>query len=104
MGKLLRFVSVLVLPLVFACAHAQSPVSGFIYTGVSAPVSATSNQAGSREGRSCASSILGIIATGDASIEAARRAGGISQISAVDEETTSVLGVYASYCTIVRGR
>ena len=86
------------------CAIARSPVTGSIYTDTHSSQSATSNQAGNRVGEACVTSILGVVATGDASIEAARRNGGITMISSVDESATSYVGVYAKYCTIVRGR
>ena len=87
-----------------ACASARSPVNGGWYTDVKESVSATSNQAGNRVGEACASSILGLIATGDASTETARRAGGITMITSVDGYASSILGIFAKYCTIVRGR
>jgi hypothetical protein len=87
-----------------ACATARSPVTGFFYTDTHDSVAATSNQAGNRVGEACASTILGLIGTGDASIEAARRNGGITMISSVDAHSKSYIGVYAEYCTIVRGR
>ena len=90
--------------LLTGCASVRGVAAGYWYTDTHSGVSATSNQAGNRVGEACASSILGIIATGDASIEAARRAGGITMISAVDEHSSSILGVYAKYCTTVRGR
>ena len=86
------------------CAMARSPVTGFWYTDTHSAVAATSNQAGNRVGESCATSIVGAIASGDASIESARRNGGITMISSVDEHSTSILGFYAKYCIIVRGR
>lgn len=86
------------------CAVAKAPVTGLWYTDTHSSVSPTSNQAGNRVGEACATSILGVVATGDASIEAARRNGGITMISGVDDHATSILGVYAKYCTIVRGR
>lgn len=85
------------------CAIPKAPVLGLLYTDVHSSVAPTSNQAGNRVGEACATSILGV-ATGDASIEAARRNGGITMISGVDDHTTSVLGIYVKYCTIVRGR
>jgi len=89
--------------LLSACAMAMSPVMGSLYTDVKGPLSATSSQANTKEGKSCANGILGAIATGDASIEAARAAGGITQISSVSYHTTNILGLYATFCTIVRG-
>lgn len=85
------------------CAMARSPVMGGLYTGVTSGM-AVSAQAGPKTGEACASSILGLIATGDASIDTARRNGGITSISIVDEKATSFLGIYASYCTIVHGK
>lgn len=86
------------------CAIAKAPVTGFWYTDAQGSVGASSNQAGNRVGEACATSILGLIATGDASIETARRKGGITLITSVDDKATSVLGIYAKYCTVVRGR
>src|SRR4051812_22842706 len=80
----------------------RAPVLGLIYTDSTAGLAATSSPAGNRVGESCVSSILGIYSKGDASIEAARRNGGITMISSVDEAFTSYLGVYGKHCTIVR--
>ena len=56
-----------------------------------------------REGRGCAQSILGIVATGDGSIETAKRHGNIKRAVSVSTEITSVLGFFAQSCTIVSG-
>jgi hypothetical protein len=86
------------------CAIARAPVTGLWYTDTHSGQSVTSNQAGNRVGEACATSILGLIATGDASVEAARRNGVITLVSSVDEKAESYVGVYAKFCTIVRGR
>lgn len=65
---------------------------------------ATGNSTGNRVGESCVQSYLGLVAIGDASIEAARRAGGITMISSVDETINSAFIFYTKYCTVVRGR
>lgn len=44
------------------------------------------------------------MATGDASIDEAKRAGGIKEIASVDYQVNSVLGIYAQFCTIVKGK
>ncbi len=85
------------------CAMTKAPLTGMFYTGLQSGLAATP-QAGPKWGEACASSILGLIATGDASIEAARRNGGITSISTVDEKVSSILGIYATYCTVVRGK
>jgi hypothetical protein len=83
------------------CSHAPY---GVLYSDSQAGAAISSNQAGNRVGQSCATSILGLVATGDATIEAARRAGGITLITSVDESVNSVFIFYTKYCTIVRGR
>jgi len=85
-----------------ACTHA--PVMGVLITSVTSGKAVTAQPAGTRVGESCASSILGLIATGDASIDTARKAGGITAIHSVDVSDLSILGLYASHCTIVRGK
>jgi hypothetical protein len=86
------------------CGTLRAPVIGAIYSDVTASEGVSSNQAGNRVGQACASSILSIIATGDASVEAARRAGGITLITSVDGQSSNILFFYSKYCTIVRGR
>jgi len=80
-----------------------APVRGGWFTDVKAPVVAGQGVA-PKTGQACASSILGLIATGDASIAAAKRAGGITKVASTDYEGLSILGVYAQFCTIVRGQ
>jgi len=86
------------------CSSLRQPVIGGIYSDVVASQDVSSNQAGNRVGQACATSILGLVATGDASVEAARRAGGITLITSVDGQSSNILFIYAKYCTIVRGR
>lgn len=86
------------------CATAQSPVTGFLYSDVKGPIGATTAYGGTARGEACATSILGVYASGDASIEAAKKAGGIMQVVTIDHQTNSILGVYAKYCTVVYGK
>ncbi|MCR9141365.1 MAG: TRL-like family protein [bacterium] len=59
---------------------------------------------GSKEGKSCQSAVLALFASGDASVEGAAKAGGISRVSSVSFERTNVLGsVYLANCTLVTG-
>jgi hypothetical protein len=74
---------------------------GLIWTDVQAPIDA-GDKVGAKEGRSCAQSILGILATGDASIKAAAAAGGITKIDSVDHHSTWMV-IVGEFCTIVRG-
>ena len=81
----------------------SAPVTGAIYTKVKAPLAATSNQAAIKVGTAKASAILGIIATGDASITAAAKSAGITKIHHVDYEALSVLGIFGKYTVYVYG-
>lgn len=86
------------------CAMVQGPVMGALYTDVKGPITATGQPSkGDRSGEACATSILGIIATGDASIETARKNAGVTKVTAVDMSGSSILGIYAKYCTVVYG-
>lgn len=100
----LKIASIAVLLMaLMGCAMARSPVTGFIYSDVKDSLSATSNQRPSKMGEACATSILGIYASGDASINAARNNGRINTISSVDTSATNILGFWAKYCVTVRG-
>src|SRR5690606_5032457 len=63
----------------------------------------TDQQSAPKRGEACASSSLGAVAQGDASIRAAAEKGGITKIAYVDSRSTNVFGIYAKYCTIVWG-
>lgn len=84
-------------------AYAVSPVTGFLYTDVRGPGSPTSNVNSPKVGEAKAESFLGLIAIGDASIEAAMKDGGITKIHHVDYESKNILGVYATFTVIVYG-
>ena len=86
------------------CAAVKAPVSnGAIYTNVQGPVAATVADTFSKCGESSCVAVLGIVSTGDASIEAAMQNGGITKIHHVDHKSMNILGVYAKFTTIVYG-
>ncbi len=88
-----------------ACASPRVGNMGLLYTDTETGLAVTQNLAGTRVGEACLQSYLGLISTGDASIETARRTGGITSITSVDEKSTGILGfIYRKYCTVVRGR
>lgn len=93
----------LIAGLMSSCAFTTSPVTGFIYTDVKAPLAVTSNTGSTKVGTAKMQSILGIVATGDASIEAAAKSAGITKIHHVDYEATSVIGVIATFTVVVYG-
>lgn len=57
---------------------------------------------GSKEGKACGKNILGIVATGDVSVETAKKNGKITNITAVTTEIKNMI-VMSDVCTIVRG-
>ncbi len=67
------------------------------------PVTVTSVDVSTKRGEACGTNVLGLYAEGDFSVEAARLAGGITQVTSVDTSIYQVLGVYAKVCTIVHG-
>jgi len=76
---------------------------GSIYSETKLPESATGNPIGSKTGQACASSILGWVTTGDASTSTAARNGQIQRVFTVDNSSKNILGIYATFCTVVTG-
>jgi TRL (tRNA-associated locus)-like protein len=85
------------------CMVVASPAIGVLYTEVKYGDTATTSS-GNKEGKACAQSILGLVATGDASIAAAKQAGGISEVSMVDHTAKNIVGILGEWCTVVKGR
>jgi len=86
------------------CVGVAAPVSnGLLFTNVDGPVSATMSDNYSKVGEASCSAILGLISTGDASINEAMRNGNIRKIHHVDHNSTSILGIYAQFTTVVYG-
>lgn len=87
-----------------SCAMIGTPAGvGAFYTGVTSGEAVTSNNLGKKVGQSSATNVLGLVATGDASIAAAAKEAGIKKISHVDSKKTSILGIFGTYKTIVYG-
>ncbi len=84
-------------------AGGNGAVLGTIYSSYKMG-GAVGSGTGTKSGEACASSILGIFASGDASISAAKAAGGITQLAHVDHNVSSILGIYASTCTVAVGQ
>ena len=79
------------------------PVGG-LYTELKLPVTVTSN-AGKKlkVGTAKCTSILSLIATGDASIETAKKNGGITKVHHVDWKAKNILGIFGEYEVTVYG-
>ena len=77
---------------------------GFFYTNIKLPVTATANSGtATKVGASQCTSILGAVAIGDASIEAAKKNGGITKVHHVDYDVKNILGIIGTYKTTVYG-
>jgi hypothetical protein len=55
-------------------------------------------------GEACSTGFVGLVSIGDASLAAAKKAGGITDVHTVDLRTFSILGVYVQGCTVVHGK
>lgn len=86
----------------FGCASVQ-PVGGMLYSDVAGPVATTHLAKGPLKGESCATSWVGMFATGDASIEAAAKAGNMTIVSHVDSHSTNIWFIKNTYCTVAFG-
>jgi hypothetical protein len=85
------------------CMPVASPMTGIIYTEVKYGMIATTATAATKEGKACGQTILGWVATGDASVSAAKAAGGITTVSHIDHTAKNILGIIGEWCTIVKG-
>lgn len=56
-----------------------------------------------KTGISCSENFLGVVTTGDSTIEAAKLSGGITKVASVDYDYYRVIGFYGKVCTIVKG-
>ncbi len=104
MKVVLSVVAAVALVALEGCAVVASPTgNGLLYTGVKGPVAVGAATTAPKSGQACATNILGLITTGDASIDAAKTNGGIAKLATVDHASTSVLGLYSQFCTIAKG-
>lgn len=85
-----------------ACTSGFGPQGG-LFTSTTLGVYGTKASA-PKSGSACSASYLGLVAVGDGSVEEAAANGQISEVTAIDLESFSVLFVYARLCTVVRGQ
>ena len=77
---------------------------GSLYTELKLPVAVTTNSGTpTKVGTSKCISVLTLIAIGDASIEAAKKDGGITKVHHVDWEVENILGIIGKYKVTVYG-
>ncbi len=103
MKRLIGLAGMCLLAVVFLTGCAMvTPMNGSLYTDLKGPVAMGDASGSSKVGTAKATAIIGI-ATGDASIEAAMRNGGITKVHHVDTQVKNILGIYAEYTTVVYG-
>lgn len=84
--------------------------SGSIYSGTTVPHGvdrlemAGAGKSGDNTGEACATGILNLAAFGDASVDAAKKAGKITDVHSVELRTMNILGIYTQGCTEVHGK
>lgn len=105
MRATLVFGSILLTLSLGGCMIVDSPIKGVMGTEVVWGDIATGESATvTKEGKACADSILGLVARGDASVRAAMKNGGITEVTSVDHSARNFLNIVGQWCTIVRGR
>lgn len=77
---------------------------GFIFNETTGPIDASSAKISDKTGQACIKNILGVVSTGDSSIKAAAKNGGIKEVATVDVKVKTILGLYGESCTIVTGQ
>ena len=83
---------------------APTPHNSILYGNVSAPLFVTDNSGlVMKKGSASSTSILGLVTTGDSSIRAAARDGGITKIHYVDHSFKHVFGIWSVYTVTVYG-
>ncbi|MBN2297127.1 MAG: TRL-like family protein [Deltaproteobacteria bacterium] len=97
------FTMVAALFLINGCA---TPVPvGVVYTELKLPITATGESGKNlKVGTAECISVLGLVATGDASIQEAMDDGGITKISHIDWEVKNILGILGRYKVVVYGQ
>ncbi len=100
-------VAFLSLILVSCGAKTQSGVSsGILYSSWKDTISGAVDNSVEEEksGEACSSNVLGLVATGDSSIDNAKRQGRITKVAYADTTYMNVLGFYQEGCTVVIGQ
>jgi hypothetical protein len=105
MKKVLFFLSLLATAILLSsCMPVASHLQGGILTDVKGPLMVSSNAGKpSKVGTATATTYLGLVAQGDASIETAAKNAGITRIHHVDYQAKSTLGIIATFTVTVYG-
>ena len=105
MKKMIAVMMLGALLAVLATGCATPVPFGMLYTEVKMPVGGSGPVPEDlKVGTSECKSFLGVFASGDASITAAKRSAGITEISYVDWEVENILGFVGKYKCVVYGK
>jgi hypothetical protein len=86
------------------CAYAPSTLGfGALVDNSVTPITATAEIKGNKKSEACGNNILGLVVTGDLSIDTAKRNGNITKVATVDSSNFSILGLFTRKCTLVTG-
>lgn len=87
------------------CGGPYAGLNGGIYTDVkfNGPGDNTAAANYTKTGSASCKGILGLVATGDCSVDAAMKNGGLKKVTFVDVKGESILGIINTYTTIVYG-
>lgn len=99
--------ALLILSLLFILPSCTTPATssgaGILFTDAKEGLFIDNNVKASKTGEACESSILGIITSGDSSVETAKNNGNIKNVSTMNRTYFGVLGVYGKSCLIIQG-
>jgi hypothetical protein len=103
MKKVKSIVAIVIISFILMGCATPFPI-GVAFTDIKVPYPVSGEGAkASKVGQAQCTSILGLVATGDASINKAMQNGQITTISHVDWEANSILGIIGNYKVTVYG-
>jgi len=81
-----------------------TPTAGIFMETTSGGILHDNGATATKTGKSCGTGVLGIVATGDTTVEAAMANGGIKKAVFTEQYMKSILfGLYVEVCTIAKG-
>ena len=104
MKKVIPFLALCLIAVVITGCATPYPM-GSLYTELKLPVAVTANKGeATKVGTAECTSILAMLTTGDVSIEAAMKNGGITEVMYIDWEVKNIAGIIGKYKIIVHGK
>jgi hypothetical protein len=105
---MIKILSLAILAMLLSGCVTSSPVVGGLYTGTTHSGVGTggivdNKVKADKVGTSICTSILGMFAYGDCSVDAAKKNGNISDVNSVSHDSTRYFLFFSSYSTIVKG-